>query len=169
MSNQIRDLVHTVKSTDLTPTQIGSAFGEIFLSKDTLENQLETQEIVDQFRSVKLPTYGQHIPCKTIVTDVPGAAGLVKLMSAETNTVYKILALSADNAGNVTGLRVGLTDSGATTLSCVFVGDVAATTVTPIPDMIGITFDIDSVPAILVTSGSPDDITINFAYCEVVQ
>lgn len=169
MSKQIRDLVHTVKSTDLTGAQIDSAFGPIFLSRDTLENQMETQEIVDMTRSVKAPFYAHHIPGSAIIASMPGSAGLVKVISAEANTVYKITAFSIDNAGNVANVRVGLTDSGATVLSCVFNGQIAATDVTPLPDMVGITFDIDSVPAFLVTSGSPDDITIDMAYVKTIQ
>ena len=169
MSNQIRDLVHTVKSSDLTGAQIDSAFGPIFLSRDTLENQMETQEIVEMTRSVKAPFYAHHIPGSALVESMPGSAGLVKVISAESNTVYKITAFSIDNAGNVANVRVGLTDAGASTLACVFVGDVAATDVTPIPDMIGITFDIDSVPAFLVTTGTPDDITVDIAYVKTIQ
>ena len=169
MSKQIRDLVHTIKSTDLTAAQIQSGFGEVFLSRDTLENQLEVQEIVEMARAVKVPFYGRHIPGSTVVTEVTGSAGLVKMLTAESNTAYKILALSVNNGGNVAGIRVGVTDSGASTLCCVFVGDAAATTVTPLPDFVGMTFDINSIPAFLVTSGTPDDLTFELAYCEVVQ
>ena len=55
MKPQIRDLVHTIKSSDLTASQIKAGFGEIFLSKDTIDNQLEVQEIVEMSRSVKTP------------------------------------------------------------------------------------------------------------------
>lgn len=169
MSNQIRDLVHTVKSTDLTGEQIDSAFGPIFLSRDTLDNQMETQEIVEMTRSVKAPFYAHHIPGSARIVSQAGSGGLVKVFSAETNTVYKITAFSIDNAANVADVRVGLTDAGGTVLSCIFNGQVAATDVTPIPDMIGITFDIDSVPAFLVTSGSADDIIIDMAYVKTIQ
>ena len=169
MSNQIRDLVHTIKSTDLTPAQIQSAFGEIFLSKDTIENQLETQEIVEMTRSVKTPYYGKHIPGSAVLEEQQGSTGVVKMVSVPGNRTYKVLACSVDNGGNVANVRVGLTDTDATFLACVFAGDVAATDVTPIPELVGVTFDQESIPAFIATSGTPDDLTFTLAYCEIIQ
>ena len=169
MENQIRDLVHTVKSSDLTATQIKNGFGEIFLSRDTLENQLETQEIVEMTRSVKVPYYGKHIPGSALIEEMPGSAGLVKMTTVPANRTYKILACSVDNAGNVANVRVGLTDTSASFLACVFAGDVAAQDVTPIPELVGVTFDQESIPAFLATSGTPDDLTFTLAYCEIIQ
>ena len=169
MGNQIRDLVHTIKSSDLTAGQIRSGFGEIFLSRDTLENQLETQEIVEMTRSVKSPYYGKHIPNSALLEEMPGSAGLVKMTTVAANRTFKVLACSVENAGNVANVRVGLTDAGATFLACVFAGDVAATDVTPIPELVGVTFDQDSIPAFIATSGTPDDLTFTLAYCEIIQ
>ena len=51
----------------------------------------------------------------------------------------------------------------------VFAGDVAATDVTPIPELVGVTFDQESIPAFIATSGTPDDLTFTLAYCEIIQ
>jgi hypothetical protein len=165
---QIRDLVHTIKSSDLTSAQIESAFGEIFLSKDTIENQLESQEIVDQFRIVKVPTYGQPIPNSSVIVVKAGESGLVKLFTATDNKTYKILAFSITNAGNAATCQIGLQDS-SSDFATVFSGTAIATGVTAITDMIGITFDNTVFPAFLITSGDVNDFTFEMAYCEIVQ
>jgi len=170
VENQIRDLVHTVKSSDLTATQIKNGFGEIFLSRDTLENQLETQEIVEMTRSVKAPYYGQAIPGATQVIETAGAAGLVKMFTAEENTGYQVQAFSIDNGGSgAIRVRVGVTDVGGTVLAVVYEGEVPAATLVAVPDMIGIRFDVNSIPAFLVTSGTPQDSNFQLCYSETVQ
>ena len=169
MENQIRDLVHTVKSVDLEASQIKSGFGEIFLSRDTLENQLESQEIVEMTRVVKTPYYGQSIPGTTQVIETTGSAGLVKMFTASNNVGYQITAFSINNGGNAATVRVGVTDSGGTILVSVFSGDVAAGSVVAVPEMVGLRFDINSIPAFLVTAGTPDNITFEMAYSETVQ
>jgi len=165
---QIRDLVHTIKSADLTPAQIEAAFGEIYLSKDTIENQLESQEIVDQFRIVKVPTYGHHIPGTAVTVVKGGESGLTKLFTATDNKTYKILALSVDNVGSAQAFQIGLQDSSANFAVC-FAGDASASTVTPITDMIGITFDNSVFPAFLITAGDVNNLAFTMAYCEIVQ
>jgi hypothetical protein len=168
MSNQIRDLVHTIKSADLTPNQIENAFGEIFLSRDTIENQLESQEIVSMFQAVKVPTYGHHIPNTATIAVKGGESGLTKVFTAEDNKTYKILALSVTNAGDAQTFQFGLQDS-SSNFAVVFNGTAAATTDTVIDDMIGITFDNSVFPAFLITSGDVNDLAFSMAYCEIVQ
>jgi len=165
---QIRDLVHTIKSTDLTPAQIEAGFGPIYLSQDTIPNQLEVQEIVDQFRSVKLPTYGTHIPDTAQIVVTAGAAGLTKMFTTESNKTYKILAFSVTNAGNVAQVQVGLQDS-SSNFACLFQGDVIAAGVTAIRDVHGVTFDSSVFPAFVIESGDVNDFSFELAYCEIVQ
>lgn len=166
--SQIRDLVHTIKSKDLTGDQIESAFGEVYLSKDEINTQLEVQEIVDQFRSVKLPTYGSHIPDTAQVVVTAGASGLTKMFTTEANKTYKILAWSCTNAGNVGNVQIGLQDS-ASNFSALFVGQVTATAVTAFTDLHGVTFDSSVFPAFVIESGDVNDYQFEMAYCEIVQ
>lgn len=165
---EIRDLVHTIKSTDLTPAQIEAGFGPIFLSRDTISNQLEVQEIVDQFRSVKLPTYGTHIPDTGVVVVTPGSASLQKMFTTEANKTYKILAFSVTNQGNVAQVQIGLQDS-SSNFACLFRGDVIATGTTAITDVHGVTFDSSVFPAFLIETGDVADFSFEMAYCEIVQ
>jgi len=99
MSNQIRDLFHTVKTTDLTGLQIENGFGEIYLSKDTIENQLVSQEIVAQVQSTKAPFYGSPIPGSFEIVSTTGEPGRFVITNAQSNKTYQILAVSVDNIG----------------------------------------------------------------------
>jgi hypothetical protein len=166
---QIRDLVHTIKSADLTPAQIQAAFGEIYLSNDTLENQLESQEIVEMMRVVKAPMYGTHIPNTGTVINTAGASGLTKMFDPETNRTYKILAVSVTNAGNVGQVQFGMMNSAGNIFACIFRGDVAATATTAFADVQGVTFDANTIPAFLIESGDVNDYNFEMAYCEIIQ
>ena len=171
MSNhQIRDLVHTIKSADLTPAQIESAFGEIYLSKDTITNQMESQEIVQQFQSVKCPTYGAHIPNTGKIVQVQGDSGIVKIFTPEDNKSYVLLAASATNVGSGSvNVRLGLAnDSGEFVL-------ISAATPTASGGVGGFdtrnvfTFDSSLYPAIEVNTGTAADVEVVMAYAELVQ
>jgi len=169
MSNQqIRDLVHTIKSKDLTPSQIDQAFGEIYLSKDTIDNQLETQEIVEQFQKVKLPTYGQAIPNTTKIVQAQGDSGLISFFTPAANKTYGLLGADAINtgAGSVT-VSFGYTNGGDfVTLNQI---TLAATETGTFTTRNAYTFDSSCFPAILVTSGTAGDLTVQMVYTELVQ
>jgi len=166
--NQIRDLVHTVKSSDLTPLQIFNAFGEIFLSADTMDNQLEAQEIVEMMRVVKVPTYGTHIPNTAKYEVTAGTSGLIKLVTVEQNKTYKILAASVDNAGNAVPVRFGLQDANNNFVA-IFRNDVNAAGLTAFTDAPGVTFDSSMFPAAVIEAGDVNDFNFEIAYCEIVQ
>lgn len=168
MEPQIRDLVHTIKGMDLTPAQIESAFGEIYLSRNTLDNQLDSQEIVQQFRAVKLPTYGTHIPNTAKYEVTAGSSGLIKLVTVEENKTYKILAASVDNAGNAAPVRFGLQDAQSNFVA-IFRNDVNAAGLTAFSDAPGITFDSTMFPAAVIEAGDVNDFNFEIAYCELVQ
>lgn len=166
---EIRDLVHTIKSTDLTPAQIEAGFGEIYLSKDTIPNQLEVQEIVDQFRSVKLPTYGAHIPNTSIITRTAGASGIFSLVTVDENKAYKIQAISVESASaNPHEIQIGLFD-GQSDFAAFYSGEAVPAGVTAIADIVNMTFDSTIYPAALIADGDVNDFTFRIAFCEIVQ
>lgn len=165
---QIRDLVHTIKSANLTPAQIEAAFGEIYLSRDTLENQLEAQEIVEMMRIVKAPMYGAHIPDTATIVIKAGTSGLEKMFTATANRTYKILGVSVTNAGNVGTIQFGLSDT-SSNFCALYQGTVAATAVTALTDLHGVTFDSQVFPAFLIETGDVNDYQFEMAYCEIIQ
>lgn len=169
MSKQIRDLVHTIKSKDLTPAQIEAAFGEIYLSSDTIPNQLESQEIVTQVQIVKAPFYGVPIPNTTSIATKDGDSGVVAIITPESNKTYQLLGADATNGGTSSGISVsfGMYDgSNFTRLNDI---TVAAGAVGIFNTRNAFTFDSSCYPAILVTSGTASDLVVSMIYAEIVQ
>ena len=165
---QIRDLVHTIQSKDLTPAQIEAAFGSIYLSRDTINNQLETQEIVEQFQKVKLPTYGQAIPNTTAIAQVTADSGLIPILVPTANKTYGLLGVDAINTGaGSVGVSFGYTNGGDfVTLNKITLASTETGTFTT---RNAYTFDSSCYPAILVTSGTASDLTVQMVYSELVQ
>jgi len=169
MSKQIRDLVHTIKSTDLTGAQINQGFGEIYLSKDTIPNQLESQEIVEQTRSVKSPFYGSQIPnTATIVTKVPDG-GLEPVFTPTVNKTYQIMAADVINAGvGSVSIDFGLMDNNLNFIKLANVNPSAGgQNAIELRNLFF--FDSSVFPGFLVVSGTPGDAVVQLAFAEVVQ
>lgn len=170
MSNQIRDLFHTVKTSDLTGSQIQSGFGEIYLSKDTIENQLVSQEIVAQVQSTKAPFYGLPIPGSFQIESTAGEPGYFQITAnLSANKTYRIEAISVTNAG-LSPVEVSLEiGDGANfafigaTGSLASGGTFAFTT--------NNTQHIDSSVNLygIVTQGTEADAVFNVVFCEIVQ
>lgn len=169
MSKQIRDLVHTVKSKDLTPAQIEAGFGEIYLSRDTIQNQLEAQEIVSQVQTVKAPYYGVAIPNTSQIISLTGDSGIVPFFVPASNKTYSLIAADLINGsgGGMTGV-LGLYDgtnfckiSEATPSSG---GGVGAFNLRN-----AFTFDSSVYPALLITNGTASSAVAQIAICELVQ
>lgn len=169
MDQQIRDLVHTIKSTDLTPAQIKAAFGEIYLSKDTINNQLESQEIVTQFQIVKAPTFGASIPNTTAISRIDADSGLMPLLpSIESNKTYVLLGVDAINNGSgAISVSFGYSNGGDfVTLNQI---TLAGTETGTFNTRNAYTFDSSGYPTILVTSGAAADLSVQMVYAELVQ
>jgi len=166
--HQIRDLVHTIKSKDLTGAQIDSAFGEIFLSRDTITNQMESQEIVSQMQVVKVPTFGTSIPNTTKIVSKAGDSGVIPLLTPVANKTYQFIGADVVNAGGSSmTISIGLFDGSAfMTLNQITVAG-AGTGVFNLRN--AYTFDSSVYPAILVTIGTPGDALIQLCYSELVQ
>lgn len=165
---QIRDLVHTVKSTDLTGSQISQAFGEIYLSNDSISNQLESQEIVAQFQVVKVPTLGCSIPNSSKIVSAVGEGGIVPLFTPAANKTYQLIAADCVNggAGNIT-VSFGYTNGGDfVTINSITVGSGSVGSFTT---RNAYTFDSSVYPAVLITAGTAADLIVNMVYSELVQ
>jgi len=170
MSNtQIRDLVHLIKSEDLTPAQIKSAFGEIYLSNDSISNQLESQEIVDQVRVVKAPFFGQHIPNTSQIAARVGDSGIMYFFLPSANKTYEFIAADVTNtgSGSVT-VEFGVTN-GADFIKMDVESPSAGGGQAGFDARQLRYFDSDVYPAFLVTSGTAGDVVGQLAYAEVIQ
>lgn len=167
--NQIRDLFHLVKSEDLTGQQIKQGFGEIFLSKDTIDNQMISQEIVNQVSSVKTPFYGSPIPGSFVFATAPGDNGIIPFFTPTANKTYQLIAADVLNLG-----------AGAMTVNFGFTngaGDfLKVSGATPTPGGQGgfsvrnaFYFDASTFPCFVVETGTANDAIGQIIYAEVVQ
>jgi len=167
---QIRDLFHTIKTSDLTGSQIQSGFGEIYLSKDTIENQLVSQEIITQVQSTKAPFFGLPIPGSFQIESTAGEPGYFRITTlTSSNKTYRIEGVSVTNAGlspiNVSleigdGANFCFVDSSGSLAS----GATYSFTLNQTQH-----FD-DSINLYgLVTSGTEADAVFNVVFCEIIQ
>ena len=169
MSKQIRDLVHTIKSKDLTPAQIEAAFGEIFLSSDTIPNQLESQEIVTQVQTVKSPFFGAAIPNTGVIYQRAGDTGIIPFFTPASNKTYALLAgdLTNGSSGTMKGV-LGLYDgTNFVYLSQIEPAGGGETKAFALEN--AFTFDSSVYPAFLILSGTASDAVGQIAVCELVQ
>jgi len=168
--NQIRDLFHTVKTEDITAQQIKNGFGNIFLSQDTIENQLESQEIVAQARSTKAPFYGTALPGSFQMVTTGGEAGYFNICgTTEVNKTYKLIAASVLNAGAgnmVAELFIGDGSSGFAFIS--ETGTIPAGGAGKF-SRLEMEFDNSVKFYVQITTGAAGDAVVQSATCELIQ
>ena len=169
MSKQIRDLVHTIKSKDLTPAQIEQAFGEIFLSSDTIPNQLEAQEIVSQVQTVKSPFFGAAIPNTAVIHQRAGDTGIVPFFTPDANKTYGLLGADLTNGsgGTMKGVLGMYDGTNFVYLSEISPAGGGETKAFELQN--AFTFDSSVYPAFLILSGTASDAVGQIAVCELVQ
>jgi len=170
MSNQIRDLFHTVKTSDLTGDQIQNGFGAIFLSKDTIENQLVSQEIVAQVQSTKAPFYGLPIPGSFQIETIAGEPGYFPItLNISANKTYRIEAISVTNTGGSPLTATVELGDGANFAFVDTSGSLGAGSVYSFKAHFSQHFDNDINLYGFVSSGTEADAVYNVVYCEIVQ
>lgn len=169
-SNEVRNQLHTIQVENLTPAQIASAAGGVYLSRNEQGTQLDTQCIVKSFQSVKVPTLGAVIPNScTSVTKV-GEGAPTAFFNPTVNKTYILLAADVTASGGTIAVSFGLIN----TVTGQFVklassGSMADTANNAFDFRHDVYFDSTMVPAILPTSGTPAHAVCGLAYGEVVQ
>ena len=175
MSNDIRDQLHTIQTEDLTPAQILSASGGVYLSKDAQDSQDEIVDIVATTKAVKSPFFGAPLPGTFEISVTPGTDTdvAVNIVSPTTNQTYELLAASAENL-NPGGTAEGslfITD-GANSVKLAASGSISAQgeekfNLSHIAGPLYFTKElyISGVP----TAGTAAQLQFKLAYCKVVQ
>jgi len=167
--NEIRHLLHLLQLEDLTPAQILSSMGGIYLSANAISDQEEAVTIVKAFQAVKTPTLGALIPNTCTIEVKPGEAGVVGVFAPTVNKSYALYAADVTNAG-VGSLTVdfGLTD-GAGLFVKLASASPSATAINAFDFKREIFFDSSVYPAFRVTTGTVADAVIQIVIGEVVQ
>lgn len=177
MTNQgsdIRNELHTLTVGNIKPTQIETAGDKLYFSLDSMDSQLDIQEIVDTYRAVHCPTYGQVIPYSITIanknaTNTDEQTITTALLDGK---MYELIAVDFQNEGAGTAVcDFGLSDGG----TYVRVGKTGTIPATGRGELstsgLGsvVYFNSFAYPVFYVTSGTPGDITCNMVYAQVVQ
>lgn len=160
---RVRDNLKTLDFSQVLASQITSASKVIRLSLEAIPDAQDLNNIIDAWRSVHAPGYGNTIPNTGVqVTGIEDAGGL----EPGDNEVYQVLAISLANAG------------GAPVEVDVKIGDVKLIGLAVPPGTIGSDQLGAIFPLILskgnalkfsVTSGTATDFTASLQYNKTMQ
>jgi hypothetical protein len=168
-SNEVRNQLHTLQVENLTPAQIESAAGGVYLSRNEDSTLLDTQSIVKSFQAVKLPTLGALIPNTCVIVSRTADSGILPLFTPIVNKSYVLYAADVLNSGGVPGeINLGYTNAANdkfVTIKAIGANPGATTAfeITPV------FFDSGAPIGIRMTSGTASDHTVSILYGEVVQ
>jgi hypothetical protein len=167
--NEIRHLLHLIKIEDLTPAQITSAMGGIYLSTNALSEQEESVTIVKTFQAVKVPTLGAMIPGSTAAVSKPGETGTVKIFTPTANKTYKLLAVDCTAGPGTVEVDFGLVDTLGQFVKLASSGSLTSGSSISFDYRNDIQFDSGMIPAFIVTTGTAANAIVGLAYGELVQ
>ena len=172
----VRDELHTLTLDDVTPAQLKTAVGKVFIGPvSEIATQVDCVSMVDAFRAVHTPTMGQSIPgTATIVAETAPDSDVFTVHKPSSNEVYQLNAAQLVNAHAATPATVALVLVNAAgelvTISKVENGPPSA--VTPrsaFGTRSRITYDDTVWLGAIVESGSATDQTVSIASIQVVQ
>lgn len=128
----IRDQLQTLTGASLEASQLSQAGGQVFVSANATKAQADLDAVVQFWRSIHVPTYGQPIPG---TGSTRSAVGDVVLLGPSTNQTAYITAIDFTNADpalvatvelTVDGVSMGVTTVPAlSTVSVVGIGGIA--------------------------------------------
>ena len=169
-SNEVRNQLHTIQVENLTPAQISSAAGGVYLSRNEQSTQLDTQCIVKSFQSVKAPTLGALIPNTCTINSRVGDSGIVPIFTPTDNKSYALYAADATNAG-VGSMVVNFGFTNAAADKFVKLAEASPGSVLTANFLMpGATFFDSSAPlALMIVSGTAAECIVSVMIGEVVQ
>lgn len=171
MSDRSRQLLRNQNLDTVEPTAFKQVGGAIFPDRAGAYDITQFVSIVDAFKQVHAPNYGNTIQgTGAVVTHDPTIAGAAyeDVLTPSTNEIYKITAFQVENAAvSPAVFRAGV-NSDSTNVGF-FRGTVDPSGVLYIP--------INECPLLLsnqklvfnLESGTPADITVTVAYAKVSQ
>ena len=163
--NRVRDNLKTLTASSVLASQITSASKAIALSLEAIPDQLSANNIVEFFRSVHAPIYGNTIPDSGLVANgIENGQGL----EPGTNECFQVLAIQVTNGGGAAPLEVSITISDVK----IFSGAIAPNQTIGVGDLPAIfPFILSKGNALKfnVTTGAASDMVASVAYNKTVQ
>lgn len=169
--SEVRNQLHLIKGEDLTGSQIKSACGEVYLSSNESNNQLDTNAIVEFTRSIKVPYYGIPIPNSATIVQADGSGGgIIPLFTPASNVTYQWMCADVTNAGaGSISVDFGVTDGAGAFIKMANISPSAGGGQNAIEPRNLFYFDSNVYPAFRVVSGTASDALVTMAYSTVIQ
>lgn len=164
----IRDQLQTLTGAEVLASQLSTAGGQVFVSRNAAATQADLADVVAFWRNVHAPTYGMPIPGSGKTST--GAASTPNIYTPETNETAYITGLSLINNNATDDATVTISIGNAVA----WVGTVAAASaapaivvgagqLSPFYLVAGLALDI------AVTGALPGDVDYTLAYGLAVQ
>jgi len=163
--NRVRDNLKTLSAAEVLAQQITSASKVIKLSLEAIPDQLSANNIVEFYRSVHAPIYGQTIPDSGATT---GGIENLGVFAASNNECYQVLAINATNGGGSSPIEVNITVGDV----LIFTGPIAPNqtlTNASFPNMFPFIIAKGNDIKFQVTSGTSTDFVAAINYNQTVQ
>ena len=172
-TSEVREPLNTVTNDALTPSTIQATAGGVYFNQGQLYNQDDAVKIVNTYRAVHAPNYGQPIQGTFIIAQAPGdtTGDTVNLVTPTTNKVYRVLAINIQNI-NVAGTATAdiiLENTAGQSVKVVSSGTIAADTTITVDFPSDLYFTKELFIGGLPTAGTANQINFKVAYCEVIQ
>tara|TARA_R110000803_G_scaffold210646_1_gene283018 strand:- start:453 stop:947 length:495 start_codon:yes stop_codon:yes gene_type:complete len=151
-----QNLLKATSIDTITPAMILQAGAPIFFDLANNPDLKAVSTVVDAYRGVHAPLYGQPIPLTGLISS---GEGNKTILQPSSNEVRRVIAISATNAGGAPiefDLKLG-----AMIISTGVVGPVATVPATPTGSTI---YSSKNLPlSVIVTSGDAGDLTTTVA------
>jgi len=172
----VRDELHTLTLDDVTPTQLQSAIGKVYIGPVAeIGTQNDCIQIVDAFRAVHTPTMGQSIPgTAEIFSDTAPDSDVFTVHKPSAGEVYQLNAAQLVNAHAAAPSTVALVlvNASGATVAISKVENASPSAVNPryaFGTRSRITYDNTVWLGAIVESGTATDQTVSVASIKVVQ
>jgi len=143
----IRDQLQTLTGAELLASQLSDAGGKVFVSTNAKATQMDLCAVVDFWRNVHAPSYGQPIPSSS--KSATGDASNPAVFTPATNETAYLTAMSVSNGSGSDASEVVLSIGGAVVMQAT----VPPNGTQPLIGFQGLN------PGILVVGGQPITLT----------
>ncbi len=172
----VRDELHTLTLDDVTPEQLKSAIGKVFIGPvSEINTQDDCNQIVKSYRSVHTPTMGQSIPGTAVIAEETAPdSDVFTVHKPAAGEVYQLNAAQLVNAHSSAPSTVALVlvDTSDDVVTISKVENASPSSVTPrnaFSLRVPVTYDDQVFLGAIVESGTATDQTVSIASIKVVQ
>jgi hypothetical protein len=164
---ELRELLKSQSLDNVQPSAFATVGGVVFPDQPAKFDLADFVDVVDSYRAVHVPTYGQAIPNTTATT--ANALGTTKtsvdLLTVPDNQTYRILGISVRNTSNFEMTAAALAVDGVNILDLANIDTLTATFSGVIVDN---QFDLiitgGAVLSFLASANPNDDVVFDIVY-----